>query len=218
MQPTHPHERGMIDAVQAVGAAPEELAIELVNGWSPSVRREAGVADDSPPPVDELLARHGVAALGATAAVDITALAESLHHVFAASAGAGRRAMLNDLIEQLDPTPVLTADGMRWRTVPGRELEATAILSLTDHARDDPDLARLGTCAAHRCVDAYVDRSQARVRRYCSVTCLNRAKAMAFRQRKAHCRRRQSAQPELGEPEQKILSGRTTVPDIAQTS
>lgn len=165
--------------------APEELTVDLVNGWSPSVRREAGLTDDPLPSVHELLTRHGYDCEAIPATGSLVGLAESLHDVFAAPAADRRRAILNDLIPKVSPTPTVAVDGPRWCVRRERELQAATILSLVEHARHDPDLARLGICAAHRCVDAYVDRSQGRVRRYCSLTCQNRAKALALRQRRA---------------------------------
>lgn len=42
---------------------------------------------------------------------------------------------------------------------------------------------RLGLCSDHACGRAYLDQSKNNSRRYCSVTCQNRAKTAAFRTR-----------------------------------
>ena len=42
---------------------------------------------------------------------------------------------------------------------------------------------RVGTCAGDDCVDVYVDQDGRGARRYCSATCLNRARVRAYRSR-----------------------------------
>ena len=61
-------------------------------------------------------------------------------------------------------------------------LTAAAALTLRDQlATRDPD--RIGTCTGRRCADAYIDASPAGQRRFCSVTCQNRARVAAWRER-----------------------------------
>jgi predicted RNA-binding Zn ribbon-like protein len=61
---------------------------------------------------------------------------------------------------------------------------AAAALALRDHLLRHPD-DRLGTCHGQRCADVFVDASPSRQRRFCSVTCQNRARVAAFRRRHA---------------------------------
>lgn len=43
---------------------------------------------------------------------------------------------------------------------------------------------RLGLCAGDDCQDVYLDEAGRGTRRYCSATCLNRARVRAFRSRR----------------------------------
>ena len=66
---------------------------------------------------------------------------------------------------------------------PRQALLAAAALTLRHQlAHHDPD--RLGVCSGQRCADAYIDASPRQSRRFCSVTCQNRARVAAWRQRK----------------------------------
>ena len=66
----------------------------------------------------------------------------------------------------------------------GEGLAAAAALTLRHHlAAADP--SRLGICEGRRCADAYIDTSPAARRRFCSVTCQNRARVAAWRRRRS---------------------------------
>lgn len=172
--------------MRIVAPAPPELVTELVNGWSEAARREAGVLGRSLPSLDEVLDRYSWRIGSSGPAEHVTAVADALHPVFATDSVAERLELLNELIAGLRPTPLASMDGPRWMVIDDRrELEASLVLGLVEYGRIDPGYDRLGTCAAHRCVDAYIDASQAGRRRYCSITCQNRAKAAAFRRRRS---------------------------------
>jgi predicted RNA-binding Zn ribbon-like protein len=47
---------------------------------------------------------------------------------------------------------------------------------------------RIGTCAGRDCVDVFIDDRGRTARRYCSPSCLNRAKVRAYRAREAQAR------------------------------
>lgn len=167
-----------------VEALPLDAVIDVVNGWAQAVRREAGDEHDSfpdPPPatrplLDELTDPD----------VQLARVAETIYPIFAADPSKQRVALINAQVEQLRPTPALTEDGSAWGLADGADpLAAASLLALMEHAREDPGFERLGTCNAHSCIDAFCDRSRAATRRYCSLTCQNRAKVAAFRRRHA---------------------------------
>jgi hypothetical protein len=165
-----------------VSPLPLGLVIDIVNGWSESVREAAAVVTP-PPAVAELAAAHRAAA-PPTEPMALAAWAERLHRVFAAPTGPQRLDALNDSAGLIDPLPVATAAGPAWRVRrDADQLPARMVLTLFEHARHDAELDRLGVCAAHNCVDAFADTTQARTRRYCSTTCQNRAKTAARRAR-----------------------------------
>jgi predicted RNA-binding Zn ribbon-like protein len=64
---------------------------------------------------------------------------------------------------------------------PSQEIRASAALALR-HLASHP--GRIGVCADDQCADVYVDSSPAGRRRFCCLTCQNRARAAAFRQRR----------------------------------
>lgn len=166
-----------------VQPAPLALVVDVVNGWSHRVRRESGEMEDPYPDQAALCGGHGW-----TAPVipddRLIALADRLHPVFAGASADERRGALNLAVRDLAPLPQQSAHGPVWSGITGdRHLEAGLLFALLEHGRDDVDLVRLGACDAHRCVDAYIDTSQAGTRRFCSLTCQNRARVAAFRDR-----------------------------------
>ena len=166
-----------------VWPAPLALVVDMVNGWSGVVRRESGQDSDPYPDLVAVYRAHGWE--GATTTDDrMVAVADRIHQVFAAATADERRTALNQAIAALAPTPQVTPDGAVWSGIGAQhQLEAALLFALVEHARTDPDLMRLGACAADRCVDAYVDATRATTRRFCSLTCQNRARVAAFRRR-----------------------------------
>lgn len=166
-----------------VRPAPLALVVDLVNGWSGVVRRESG--QDSDPYPDQIAVYRAHDWDGSPTANDqVVALADRIHRVFAGATADERRTALNQAVAALAPTPQLDTDGEMWSGIGAQhQLEAALLFALVEHARTDPDLVRLGACAADRCVDAYVDTSRATTRRFCSLTCQNRARVAAFRRR-----------------------------------
>jgi hypothetical protein len=81
-----------------------------------------------------------------------------------------------------DPNPA-TLPAATWLVVdPRHALLAAATLALRQQlAEHDP--TRLGVCAGRRCADAFIDASPSGQRRFCSVTCQNRARIAAWRHR-----------------------------------
>lgn len=65
-----------------------------------------------------------------------------------------------------------------------QRMAVEAAMAMVDVVRMK-ELARLQVCAAAGCSDVYVDLSKNRSRRFCSVTCGNRANVAAYRARRA---------------------------------
>ena len=167
-------------ARMAVHADPMAIPwlVDLVNGWGTEPRARAGGRARPP--------RH--AALPASAG-ELERIADLLYPVFAAADATEKAALVADLLARTGVRPALAGvDGRiepRWLVPRERDalLAAAAIAlrgQLLDHGPD-----RLGTCADAACGDAYVDASPAGHRRFCSVTCQNRARVAAFRRRRA---------------------------------
>ena len=177
---------------------PMALLVDLVNGWG-TAPRAAADGREAPPPA-WLAERYGVPValergadrLQPVFAADPTALArvaDRLYPVFAADGAGEQAALVSDLLARTGVRPALGAAGGRvtaaWLVPRERDalLAAAAVGLRAQLAEHGPD--RLGTCADVRCGDAYVDASPGGHRRFCSVTCQNRARVAAFRRRRA---------------------------------
>lgn len=117
---------------------------------------------------------------------EATAVADRLHAVFAAGDTADRAAAVNAMLTEtaVHPELVLEEGSVTgaWRVPHAKDaLLASAALALREHLLTHPD--RLGVCADRQCADIYVDASPAGHRRFCSVTCQNRTRVAAFRER-----------------------------------
>jgi predicted RNA-binding Zn ribbon-like protein len=124
---------------------------------------------------------------------DRTALADELHPVFAATAGADRATLVTALLDRTRVRPALTERAgelvEEWTVdEPAQAGRAAAALALRRHLAEHPD--RIGVCADDQCADVYVDSSPAGRRRFCCLTCQNRARAAAFRRRGRAAQRR----------------------------
>jgi predicted RNA-binding Zn ribbon-like protein len=168
---------------------PIAAVVDLVNGWGTVPRLEAGEQDQELPSFAELAGRFGVLATlagGATAA-ELQRVADLVYPVFAASTAAQRASLVDSLLTEAGVRPGLraTGDGLEAGWVVDDSAQSilaaaagTLYAQLTEHAPE-----RLGTCTGRRCADAYVDASPGGHRRYCSVTCQNRARVATFRRR-----------------------------------
>jgi predicted RNA-binding Zn ribbon-like protein len=174
-----------------------DVLVWLVNEWG-SVPRAAAGEEQAPYPDTDLLAAllagSGVRSCPPAALTGpaLRQVADQLHRVFAAADLGERVALVAGLLTQTGVTPALefidtdtdTGDrpGATWRVPGGRDaLLAAAALTLRHQlAEHDPD--RIGVCSGRRCADAFIDASPAGQRRYCSVTCQNRARIAAWRQ------------------------------------
>jgi predicted RNA-binding Zn ribbon-like protein len=170
-----------------------DVLVWLVNEWG-SVPRAAAGEDQAPYPDADLLAallagsgvRECPPDLLTTRALGHTA--GRLHPVFAAPDLSHRIGLVTTLLTETGVRPTLKlADGRPAETwlVEDRSqaLAAAAALTLRRQlAAGDPD--RMGVCSGRRCADAYIDASPAGRRRFCSVTCQNRARVAAWRRQR----------------------------------
>ncbi|MFI6679357.1 CGNR zinc finger domain-containing protein [Kribbella sp. NPDC050470] len=181
--------------VQVVPMALETL-VEVVNGWGVEPRRagartgvpvlaeyfgEGAAAADAGPD-----RRTGIPTAVASALTDdgLVRFADTVFGVFAAEGTAGRVAAVSELLTGIDVRPDVVMDGHEvrrtWWTAAEDALLAAALLALRDQLADE-DPGRLGICVDGGCADIYVDGSPAGRRRFCSVTCQNRARAAKYR-------------------------------------
>ena len=172
--------------------APDVL-VWLVNEWG-SVPRAAAGEDQAPYPdtglLGALLAGSGVRDCPPELLTSpaLTQVADRLHPVFAARNLSERVTLVSGLLAQTGVRPALNLDdgrpGETWLVEDARQaLPAAAALTLRHQlAGHDPD--RVGVCAGRDCADAYIDASPGGRRRFCSVTCQNRARVAAWRQRR----------------------------------
>jgi predicted RNA-binding Zn ribbon-like protein len=171
-----------------------DVLVWLVNEWG-SVPRVAAGEENRPYPDTDLLAGllagSGVRSCPPELLTDpaLIAIADRLHQVFAVGDLTERVALIAGLLTQTAVHPVLTlADDnghpvATWQiTAPRHALLAAAALTLRRQLADH-DPTRIGVCTGRRCADAFIDASPAGQRRFCSVTCQNRARIAAWRHR-----------------------------------
>ena len=168
-----------------------DILVWLVNEWG-SVPRAAAGEDEAPYPdialLAALLAGSGVRSCPPELLTSqaLRQVADRLHRVFAAPDLGERVGLVGELLAETGVRPALDLaegrPGESWLVEDAREaLIAAAALTLRHQlARHDP--ARIGVCSGRRCADAYVDASPGGQRRFCSVTCQNRARLAAWRQ------------------------------------
>lgn len=175
-------------------------AVAAVNALQPGQRRGRDfTADTGPGEVADVLAAAGSQfARQVPEPAELDALrgyTGRFHAVFAA-AGAGDmdRACtgVNRLLADTRAAPVLSrhsgepwhlhfhAPGADWATGWAAPMATALAIVLGSPAAD-----RLGVCSAGQCDRVFADTSRNGTRRFCSTACQNRAKAAAFRARKA---------------------------------
>ncbi len=166
-----------------------DVLVWLVNEWG-SVPRAAAGEEQAPYPDTDLLAGSGVRACPPAALTGpaLRQVADQQHRVIAAADLGERVALVAGLLTQTRVTPALeltdTGDrpGATWRVPGARDtLLAAAALTLR-HQLAEHHPNRIGVCSGQRCADAFIDASPAGQRRFCSVTCQNRARIAAWRQ------------------------------------
>ena len=114
---------------------------------------------------------------------ELRTLADELHPVFATDDAAQKATLITALLQTTGVRPVLADDLTEAWTVddPTQASRAAAALTLRHHLSAHP--GRIGLCADTQCADVYVDASPAGKRRFCCLTCQNRARAATFRRR-----------------------------------
>jgi len=171
-----------------------DVLVWLVNEWG-SVPRVAADEESRPYPDTELLAGllegSGVRSCPPELLTDhaLTEIADRLHQVFATADLTERITFIAELLAETAVRPVLTLSddnehpAATWQLpAPRHALLAAAALTLR-HQLADRDPARVGVCTGRRCADAFIDASPSGQRRFCSVTCQNRARIAAWRHR-----------------------------------
>ena len=169
-----------------------DVLVWLVNEWG-AVPRAAAGEERAPYPDTELLAAllagSGVRSCPPAALTDraLGRVADRLHRVFAAADLGERVDLVAGLLAETAVTPALDLTdghpGATWQVANPRQvvLAAAALTLRQQLAEHDPD--RVGVCSGRRCADAFIDASPAGQRRFCSVTCQNRTRVAAWRQR-----------------------------------
>jgi predicted RNA-binding Zn ribbon-like protein len=157
--------------------------IELVNTHGTRPRVTAGETEK---PYPELPAVEGVPSAPAVSQSELVAVADRLWPVFAAPAIEDKTRLFNDLAKRFALSPTIGTDaGVRW-SIPSTDaseiLTAAGVAALLD-AITEHGWHSLGVCDGEDCADVYLDASN-RHRRYCSATCLNRARVRAYRSRR----------------------------------
>ena len=158
--------------------------VPFINAYSPQAQTAAGT--DAVPPERADQAQPQLATL--VTGVDKKGLAGALWCVFGVPTLGDRVDALDSMVaaSRLDPHVDIDGD-LQWTTRHHGSadlLSASCTVCLVD-AITTYGWSRLGICAGCDCVDVYLDRANRAPRRYCSATCLNRAKVRAFRSRRA---------------------------------
>ncbi len=120
----------------------------------------------------------------------VRALRPRLRELWTAADRDRAAGLVNAMLVETDAHPYLAKhDEWDWHLHVTRpeapladRIAAEAAMALLDLIRGDA-LDRLRICAADDCLDVYVDLSRNRSKRYCDVTCGNRANVIAYRQR-----------------------------------
>ena len=159
---------------------PIPWVLQLVNSFASDPRAAAGEEHTPYPPPPEPARSAGLTV------PDLVGLADRIWPVFGAATDHDRAAALNALLDGATLAPRIHPDGsVGWTgpaVGPAAALPARCALALFDAVREH-GWSRLGVCAGEDCVDVHLAASARGGRRYCSATCLNRARVRAYRAR-----------------------------------
>jgi predicted RNA-binding Zn ribbon-like protein len=169
--------------MSVIPSVPLPWLVRLVNGYAPRPREIAGEVHD---PYPDVMTESQAPRISRMAQRDLISIADRLWLLFAAVSETERAALFNDLLDDAELSPKVNERGeLFWvtiRTGSGPLLLAgcaAALIAVTqEHA-----WRRLGICAGDDCAGVYVDEAGRGARRYCSATCLNRARVRAYRSR-----------------------------------
>ncbi|MEO3830175.1 CGNR zinc finger domain-containing protein [Actinomadura sp. B10D3] len=181
--------KGIADKPVIVEAMPPASLVDLVNEWGTVPRAAAGEQDQPFPTAKGLPLGIPDELIRELHAETLQQVADRLYPIFATASPyeCARRVTKILSAASVYPTTTLVDNHMvaGWSTdKPEHALAGAAALAIRDHLGKN-GFGRLGTCVAHNCADVYVDTSPTRDRRYCSITCQNRARTAAFRKRHA---------------------------------
>jgi predicted RNA-binding Zn ribbon-like protein len=166
-----------------VPAVPLSWLVRLVNEYAPAPR-EAAREDHDPYP--EVMTDPRAPHLPRMAQQDLISLAHRLWLLFAAVSEADRSAAFNDILHDAELSPKVNERGeLFWMTsrTDSKPLLLAGCAAALLAATQEHNWRRVGTCAGDDCMDVYVDEDGRGARRYCSATCLNRARVRAYRSR-----------------------------------
>lgn len=166
-----------------------DFVVDLVNGWSTTARRAAQELDEPFAKFERIADVHGLAASAFGLDLrddDLVRVADALYLSFSASDDEQAADHLNTLLAETRPSPRLAhVRGQlvdSWAVHAGRQaLLASCVLALRQCLIDQGNGRRLGVCSGIKCADVYVDASPAGRKRFCDITCQNRARVTAFR-------------------------------------
>jgi hypothetical protein len=164
-----------------VPVVPAAWLVWLINEFGTEPRRAAGQAESPYPNVGP--DAPGPAKVASDA--ELAKLADSLWPVFSEPTPAHKASTLNILLETANVTPLIGEQGdLCWFTPDSpapHTLHAGCVAALL-HAVQQTGWRRLAVCDGADCADVHLNQTGGQ-RRYCSPTCLNRARVRAFRHR-----------------------------------
>jgi CGNR zinc finger len=166
-----------------IPVVPLPWLVRLVNEYAPQPREASGEDHDPYPDAmtDPLAPR-----ISRVSQADLICVADRLWLFFAAVSESERAALFNDMLHDAALSPQVNEHGeLLWTTrhIDSRPLLLAGCAAALLAAAQEHNWRRLGTCAGDDCVDVYIDEAGRGARRYCSATCLNRARVRAYRSR-----------------------------------
>jgi predicted RNA-binding Zn ribbon-like protein len=169
--------------MSVIPSVPLPWLVKLVNEYAQQAREAAGEDHD---PYPDVMTDPRAPRISRVAQHDLISIAQRLWLLFATVSEAERADMFNDMLDDAELSPKVNESGelfwMTSRTDSGPLLLAGCAAALLA-ATQEHNWRRLGICAGDDCVDVYVDEAGRGTRRYCSATCLNRARVRAYRSR-----------------------------------
>lgn len=131
----------------------------------------------------------GITTVSETDLAELHHVREGLEEVFYASDETSAAERLNRLLAEYEVKPFLTDHDGKWHlhyapedTPVGRRVAGQVVMGLAALIADF-GFERLGICAAHDCLDVFVDTSRNKSRRYCNEQCTTRSNVAAYRAR-----------------------------------
>lgn len=166
-----------------------QAAADLVNTRGhPSGKEFMGTPDQA----EEFLLAHHFSVIAKLTTKDLEELRSvrgRLEEVFYAPDERSATTLINDLLEEYEVRPYLTAHDGRWHfhyapddTAVGRRVASDVVMGMAGLVAEY-GFDRFGVCAANGCYDVFVDTSRNKSRRYCNEGCSSRTNVAAHRAR-----------------------------------